>query len=461
MELFVDRNEEIADLAEEYKKTGASFVIVYGRRRLGKTTLLQKFIEDKCSLYFLATEETEEGNRNAFKQVAAEWMGNSILKNAAVENWQVVFEAIAAFQPQTKKCVVIDEFQYLGAVNPAFPSVLQKIWDVTLKDANIMLILCGSLISMMYSQTLSYTSPLYGRRTGQFRIRQIPFRYYGQFFPSFDRKRLVEFYALTGGVPRYIEIFQKSSSVFPAVKKHVLSRTGFLYDEPSYLLQKEVSAVGSYFSIIKTIAAGNRKLSDIASKLGVKQTSLTKYLATLISLDIVEREVPVTEEYPEKSRLGLYKIKDNFLLFWFRFVYPNLSYIEGGTPRIAEEKVRRNFIDSHVSFVYEDICRAEIAGGKKLPWKFTCNKTGRWWNKHTEIDILALDSEGCNAVFGECKYRKGKTGVSVLQDLEEKAQQVDWMREARHNHFVLFSIGGFTDGLRALAKKRRDVFLSE
>ena len=165
-----------------------------------------------------------------------------------------------------------------------------------------MVILCGSLITMMESQTLSYSSPLYGRRTAQIKLRQIPFRYYSDFFPGHSRRELVERYSVTGGVPKYIELFEDQEDILKAIEENVLNPSGFLYEEPAFLLQHEVSDIGNYFSIIKTIAADNHRASKIASALEIPQTSLPKYLKTLIDLDILEREVPVTEPNPEKSK---------------------------------------------------------------------------------------------------------------------------------------------------------------
>ena len=192
-----------------------------------------------------------------------------------------------------KPVIVMDEFQYIGKSNPAFPSIFQRIWEEILKTRSVMVILCGSLISMMESQTLAYSSPLYGRRTAQIRLTQIPFSYYHDFFPNKSRRELIDFYAITGGVPKYIELFSETEDIYSAIQKNVLNRSGYLYDEPHFLLQQEVSEVGSYFSIIRAIAMGNSKLSAIASVLEVPATSLTKYLKTLIDLDILEREVPI------------------------------------------------------------------------------------------------------------------------------------------------------------------------
>lgn len=462
MDEFVDRHEELAFLEKEYEREGASLVILYGRRRVGKTALTNKFIKNKQAVYFLATEENETQNRAAFKDIVAEQTGNELLGKASVDSWDAIFKVWVeegSFVGE-KKLMILDEFQYLGKANRAFPSIFQRIWDLILKEKNVMVILCGSLISMMESQTLMYSSPLYGRRTGQIRLKQIAFCHYHDFFPDKNERELIEYYAVTGGVPKYIELFYGSSDIYAAIESNILSRTGFLYDEPNFLLQREVSEVGSYFSIIKTIAAGHQKLAKIATVLELKQTGLTKYLKTLIDLDILKREVPVTEDYPENSKKGLYRIKDNFMLFWFRFIFPNLSYIESGNAALVMRKIHANFVDGHVAYVYEDICLEKMwelnAGGT---WDFHFDKAGRWWNGNTEIDIVALDREGDHIIFGECKYRTDKVGVDVLRALEQKKGQVDWRRDIRDEYFILFSVSGFSDELNRLAKTREDLTL--
>jgi len=363
---------------------------------------------------------------------------------------------------EDKKLLIIDEFQYLGRSNPAFPSIFQRIWDTLLKDSKIMVILCGSLISMMESQTLSYNSPLYGRRTGQIKLQQIPFRHYNEFFSQKSRKELIEYYSITGGVPKYIELFYDSKDIYSAIEQNVIRKASFLYDEPNFLLQREVSEIGSYFSVIKTIAAGNQKLGKISTALELKQTGLTKYLKTLIDLDILEREVPVTEENPEKSKRGLYKIKDNFLLFWFQFLYPNLSYIESGNEELAMKKIHQNLVDRHISFVYQDVCIEEMWQlSAKNQWGFNYDKVGRWWNNNTEIDIVAIDRTGNDIIFGECKYRENKVGIDILRTLEEKAKSVEWNQKTRRQWYVLFSINGFTDDLKYLAETKKDILLCQ
>ncbi|MCD8096478.1 MAG: ATP-binding protein [Lachnospiraceae bacterium] len=460
MERFIDREPEMKTLQSEYTRKGSSLVVLYGRRRVGKTTLISEFIKDKNALFFLASEESEVQNRNAFKEKVAEFTDSDLLRSADVKSWDALFRAIIETSFDGKPVIVLDEFQYLGKANHAFPSIFQRIWEELLKNQEVMVILCGSLISMMESQTLAYNSPLYGRRTAQIRLKQIPFRCYHEFFPGKSRKDLIEMYAVTGGVPKYIESFSESKDIFSAIEKCVLNRSGYLYDEPHFLLQQEVGEVGSYFSIIKAIAAGNTKLSSISSVLEIKATSLTKYLKTLIDLDILEREVPVTEEHPEKSKKGLYKIKDNYLRFWFAFVYPDMSFIESGQSHIVMNKIRKSLVRNHTAFVYEDVCRERMwdLNGEGT-WPFYFSKLGRYWDSRNEIDIVALDPEGHNIIFGECKYWQEPVSVSVLHNLEEKAKTVSWQQNGRKDWYVLFGAAGFTDDLTELARSRDDVLL--
>ena len=462
MKQFVDRELEMETLQNEYERDGSALVVLYGRRRVGKTTLISEFIKDKKALFFLASEEAEVQNRNAFKEKVAEFIDSDLLRSADIRSWDVLFNAIMDTPFESKPVIVLDEFQYLGKANPAFPSIFQRIWEEILKDKSVMVILCGSLISMMESQTLAYGSPLYGRRTAQIRLKQIPFGYYHEFFPDKSRRELIEMYAVTGGVPKYIELFSESKDIYSAIQKCVLNRSGYLYDEPHFLLQQEVSEVGSYFSIIKAIAAGNSKLSAISSILEIKSTSLTKYLKTLIDLDILEREVPITEENPEKSKKGLYKIKDNYLRFWFAFVYPNMSFIESGHSRIVMNKIKNSLVKNHIAFVYEDVCKERMWDlNAEGAWPFNFTKIGRYWDSKDEIDIVALDPEGKNLILGECKYWAEPVGVSVLRDLEAKTDSVAWERDNRKVWYVLFSASGFTDELKALADSREDLLLCD
>ncbi|MDO5562669.1 MAG: ATP-binding protein [Synergistaceae bacterium] len=457
---FIDRDNEMAALEKEYQRTSASFVVIYGRRRVGKTTLIREFIKDRKALYFLATEENEAQNIASFRKLVADFTGSSLLRSVEVGEWEPIFETIASTSSDERVVIVIDEFQYLGSANPAFPSIMQKVWDTMLRDKNIMLIICGSLISMMEAQALNYSSPLYGRRTSQIKLGPIPFSYYKDFFPHKDSRELLDFYSVTGGVPKYIEIFEDKRDIFSAIKDNILDRSSFLYDEAYFLLQREVSEVGSYFSILKTIAAGNEKLSKISTVLELKQSGLTRYLKTLSDLDIIEREVPITEDKPEKSKRGLYRIKDNYLRFWFRFIYPNSGYIESGDVEYVMSKIKESFVSAHAAYVYEDVCIErlwQLSADGVMPFRF--NKAGRWWDGRDEIDIAAYDSAGQDIVFCECKYTSERVGTKTLEALEGKAKRVDWKNDSRRERFALFSVSGFTTELTRIAEARKDLIL--
>lgn len=462
MNKFVDRKNELKFLNEEYEKKGSSLVILYGRRRVGKTALIKEFGKNKDMIYFLATEESEIQNRNALKKIIAENIKNDLLDYITVDNWEILFKAITDTESKNKKIIVIDEFQYLGKINSSFPSIFQKIWDENLKDKNIMVILCGSLINMMETQVLNYNSPLYGRRTGQIKLKQILFKNYKEFFDKkITEKELIEKYAVTGGIPKYIESFKENINIYEEIKQNIINKQSYLYEEPMFLLQNEVLEVGNYFSIIKSIAAGNRKLGNIATSLSVSPTNLSKYLQTLINLDILEREVPVTEENSEKSKKGQYKIKDNFIAFWFKFIYPNKSYLEMDQESIVINKIKTNFIDNDVAFVYEDICREKIwelmAEGKI---NASLDKIGRWWNGNQEIDIVGIDSTGNDIIFGECKYYTNKVMESkIFFELKEKAKLVKWKNSSRNEKYILFSITGYSKELKELEKSRDDLIL--
>ena len=285
----------------------------------------------------------------------------------------------------------------------------------------------------------------------------IPFAYYQEFMPDRTGEERILRYAVTGGVPKYIELFDDALDIYEAISKHILDRSAFLYAEPEFLLSKEVAEVGSYFSILKTIAAGASKLSEIASRLEVRQSSLTRYLKTLAELDLVEREVPITDENAEKSKSGQYRIKDYFIRFWFQFVYPYRNLLETGREEYVMKRIREHLIDNHVSYVYEAICREKL-------WDYngafaTFNRVGRWWNKNTEIDMVAYEQAGTDMVFGECKYSTAPKGTELLVTLQEKAKAVPWNKENRNEYYILFSHGGFTDELKQKAAEDPRIML--
>lgn len=462
---FLGREKEILDLEKEYARDGG-FVVIYGRRRIGKTTLIKQFIKSKTAFYFLATKEVESQSMKRFAGVIARTTGNSVLQKAAFSDWLDLFQAVADYKPNEKKVLVIDEFPYLVKVNDSFPSILQNAWDEILKDSNVMLILCGSLISMMKKHALSYESPLYGRRTAQMRIAPLPFTtVYENQKLSFEEA--AEQYSITGGVPKYMEFFSDGQPLYEQIKENVLSKNGFLYEEPNFLLTDEVQVPTNYFSIIKVIADGNHKLGTIAGILGLETSALTPYLKTLSELGFIEKQVPVTEKNAEKTRKGLYFISDNFLRFWFRYVYPYKGELELDNTQISLDELDKDFKEKFVAFAYEDICKeifARLCSDKAID--FTPSKIGSYWlndkSGNTQIDVMAVDTVNKRLFAGECKYHNQPIDADVYFELVKKVDNSAEIKSAFKGYTVIygvFSKSGFTGRMTDISNSNPNLFL--
>ena len=462
---FLGREKEILDLEKEYARDGG-FVVIYGRRRIGKTTLIKQFIKSKTAFYFLATKEVESQSMKRFAGVIARTTGNSVLQKAAFSDWLDLFQAVADYKPNEKKVLVIDEFPYLVKVNDSFPSILQNAWDEILKDSNVMLILCGSLISMMKKHALSYESPLYGRRTAQMRIAPLPFTtVYENQKLSFEEA--AEQYSITGGVPKYMEFFSDGQPLYEQIKENVLSKNGFLYEEPNFLLTDEVQVPTNYFSIIKVIADGNHKLGTIAGILGLETSALTPYLKTLSELGFIEKQVPVTEKNAEKTRKGLYFISDNFLRFWFRYVYPYKGELEIDNMQISLDELDKDFKEKFVAFAYKDICKeifARLCSDKAID--FTPSKIGSYWlndkSGNTQIDVMAVDTVNKRLFAGECKYHNQPIDADVYFELVKKVDNSAEIKSAFKGYTVIygvFSKSGFTSRMTDISNSNPNLFL--
>jgi AAA+ ATPase superfamily predicted ATPase len=441
---FYDREHELEALEKEFLRSGSSFVVVYGRRRVGKTTLIQRFVEGKRAVYFLADTQPERVQVGRFAEICAGVLGDETLGDLTMETWDQVFRYLAGTMDRSSKTViVIDEFQYLARVNNAVPSIFQRLWDEFLKPLPVMVILSGSLISMMYRHTLSYDSPLYGRRTAQMRLKPLRFRDFSLFFPDVGALERMELYAIVSGVPKYIELFAGNGSLMERISENVLDPNGFLYQEPMFILNEELTETTTYFSIMAAISAGEHKVGNIAKKLHIPTNHLTSFLQKLIELDLLERQVPVTEENPAKSKKGLYFIKDHFFRFWFRYVFPYRSYLEIGNREAVEQKIRDS-LHEFVSLPFEAVMREYLLDHPP----FDLTRIGRWWSKSEEIDIVAIGDSGI--LFGECKWSSRPIGTNILDNLKRKATLVPHANQTQY--FALCSKSGFSDDIHTLAQ---------
>ena len=388
-----------------------------------------------------------------------------MLSKVTFTDWLDLFQVVADDHPDEKKVLVIDEFPYLVKTNPDFPSILQNAWDEVLKDHNVMLVLCGSLISMMKKHALAYDSPLYGRRTAQIRLMPLQFTdVYAAQNLSFEQA--VEQYAITGGVPKYMEFFQTDEPLVEQIRRVVLSKNGFLYEEPDFLLNEEVQTPINYFSVLKAISDGNHKLSKIGMTMEQDTSAITPYLKTLIDLGFVIKNVPITEKNPERSRKSLYYVSDNFIRFWFRYVYPFKGELELDNQQIVLDEMGKDFKQKFVAFAYESICRnifAELC--RKGQIDFEPSRIGSYWcndnEGDTEIDVAAVDNQHKRLFLGECKYHAKPVDVAVYSALQEKGQSKELTAAFKGYEIVygLFSKSGFTDRLVEMAAENSNLIL--
>ena len=440
MSVFINRTRELSLLKERFDSNRAEFVVIYGRRRIGKSELIDQFIQNN-GIRLLAREGSKTLQLRIFVQKLGDYFDDDLLKKTEFTGWDGFFEYLS-IKADERIIIAIDEFPYLVKEDPALPSILQDYWDNKLKNTNIFLILCGSSISMMESMVMGHSSPLYGRRTGQFLLKQIRFMHILDYIKDF--KKAVEFYSVFGGVPGYIAEVNPEKDIFANMADKILREDSFLYRDVEFVLRQELTEPRYYFSILLSISKGNHKIGLITNDTGLSISIVNKYLSVLNDLQLVHRIVPVTESY--KSRKGLYFLTDNLFDFWFRFVYPNIEEIEKGKGVEVVETIKPQFnryVGKHFEVISQEIL--EIFNDKGiLPFRFT--KIGKWWHKEQEIDIVALNEGTKEVMFCECKWSDNVNAHALLKDLQEKAKLVPY--KGVKEYYVLFA--------RSFKKKIKD-----
>ena len=455
---FFNREQELQFLEHKYRENGAQLIVVYGKRRVGKTELTKQFFRDKPHLYFLADKLPESVQLADLARKTGEHFRDAFLADRSFGRWEQFFAYLKEKTAAQRLVVAIDEFPYLTESNAAVPSLFQKGWDEYLKESRIFLILLGSRISMMESQVLGQKAPLYGRRTGQMNVQPFSFKELLAMLPQARFEERLAYWAVLGGIPLYLTKFDPQNSFFENVRRFILTKGELLYDEVEFILREELKEPRNYFSILRAIALGKRKMSEIVNETGLAKNILTKYLAVLRDLRIAGKEIPVTEIHPEKSKQGLYSIADNFFKFWFRFVFLNRSLLEEGQTALVLKKIQADF--SHfLAAAYEeilpDILKRALQDKQSA---FYFPHAGRWWQANQEIDLVAMNPEEKTILFGEAKWTTKPVGINIYEDLAAKSELVEWQRKGRKAYFALFSKSGFTPAMMKLAKER-DVFL--
>lgn len=457
MEKFYCREEELRKLNKRYHAGDFECIIIYGRRRVGKTTLINEFCKDKPTIFFSALNTTEIENLESLSKSIMNYERPDMDVTPEFKTYDAALDELTALATHERIVFVIDEYPYLAKAKPSISAMLQHIIDHKWNNSKMFLILCGSSMSFMENQVLGQESPLYGRRTGQFKIAPLDYKESAVFHPNLSNEDNALIYGITGGVPHYINKLGVKESVDEALLDNLFDRSSYLYEEPANLLKQELREPAIYNAIITAIAQGASRINDIALKTGQENSVVSKYLGTLIDLGIVKKETPVTEKIGKKT---IYELADNFFRFWYRFVPANMSAIDSGRiQKSYANSIKKNLPD-YMGLTFEHMCRDYLLYYEKdLPIEL--NQVGQWWGtdnknkKQVQIDIVGTPVEGDEYIIGSCKYRNEKIGLDELELIREYAQVFG---KGKKYYYYIFSKGGFTEGL-IQAKNRGEVRL--
>ncbi len=454
--MFINRNKELNLLEQHYQSDQAELFVLYGRRRVGKTELLRAFCVGKPHIFFIATLSSDSEQLATFSQQIYAFNHTEVAAGFTFPSWEAAFRALVDIPMQPRPIIVLDEFTYLVSGNKAIPSILQKVWDETLKNSNLMLVLCGSYIGMMETKVLGYQAPLYGRRTASSLLRPMGLTSSALFFPNYSPEEKFLAWAILGGMPYYLLTFQDNKSIPANIHQHILDeQSGTLFNEPRLLLMEELREPRNYFSVLRAIAQGNTRMNEIAQSAGIGDvTTVVRYLDILQQMRLITRRVPATETRPEKSKKGIYQIDDHFLRFWFRYVHPNQSGLDLGlADAILQQRILPD-LDHFVATAFEEAAihfTGQLAHTGNL--SFLPEQIGGWWSRNAEIDVLAVNLNEKVALLGECKWNLHPVGIGVLNELKQKARVLKKEHDIQEVQFMLFARRGFTPEFQEIANR--------
>lgn len=444
--MFYCREEELRAMNKRYKKGRFECVVIYGRRRVGKTALINEFCKGKPTVYFSALNASSQENLEALSKAIYTCQNPDSTSTPTYRSYEDALEAITEMAMEKRLVFVIDEYPYLAKAEKSISSRLQHIIDHSWQDSRIYLILCGSSMSFMEYQVLGYESPLYGRRTAQFKIQALTYREITEFHPELKVADQALLYGVSGGIPHYINKLDVESNLDEALLENLFSTSSYLFEEPENLLKQELREPAIYNSVISAIAAGASRSNEISTKVGVESGVCAKYLKVLLDLGILKKETPITEKSGKKT---IYAIDDNFFRFWYRFVPRNMSVISAGRMRLIYEQAVKRFYPDYMGLVFEKMCQEYLLRyAKDLP--ILLSNVGQWWGtdsktrKEVQIDIVGAPVDGNEYLIGSCKYRNEKIGIEELELLRRYAAV---FRQNGIFHYFIFSKGGFTQAL--------------
>ena len=441
---FKGREWELSELNEAYNDDSFQMPVIYGRRRVGKTSLIEEFCKDKRTIFFPA----EKANIHDNLKILTDAVNVAFKEDTPIHPFERFSDALNFISSKGEHFVfVIDEYPYLAKADPSVSSALQNAVDHNLRHKNIMIILCGSSMSFMEEQVLGYESPLFGRRTQQYLI--LPFDYHesGKWFPDYSNEDKALMYSVTGGIPAYLAKMDPSVKAEKNIERMFFKKNSYLFEEPSNLIKQELREPAVYNSILAAIADGNSKLNDISNRMKETSGKCSLYLSRLINLGIVSKETPINEESTKRT---VYRIKDGMFRFWFRYVRENLTEIHIRRSEGLYEEAVAPTISQFMGMTFEDMCREYILrNSEKI--RFRIGKIGKWWGPdpstrtQEEIDLIAVSPKEDRWMFCECKYTSEKIGTDVFEDLVRRSELVT---DVRDRTFCLFSKSGFTERLK-------------
>lgn len=454
--MFIGRERELKALNNMYLSNKFEFVVIYGRRRVGKTALINEFIREKNFIYFMGVESNAKQNLENFSRSIMEY-NTGISADTSFASFQAALEYVFQLAEKERILLAIDEYPYVARSSKSLASTLQLLIDKYKDNSKLMLILCGSSMSYMEDQVLAYKAPLYGRRTAQMKLLPFNFEETCHYLSGMTGEDKALMYGVVGGTPQYLLQISDKLSVEENIKNTYLNSTSFLFEEPVNLLKQEVREPAIYTAIITAIATGYSRMSEISGKVGEDTNVCATYIKNLISLGIIQRETPYGEK---ESRKSVYSISDNMFRFWYRFVLANNSIIARGATELAYKRIEPYFTD-YMGKVFEDICMQylwkQLLTGNS-PVEFT--SLGRWWGNNpitrsqTEIDIMGEQDKN-TALFGECKWTNEKVDLGVLETLFQRSKLFSYQKV----YLYLFSKSGFTKGCIEKAKEIGNVTL--
>ena len=464
--MFIGRERELTALKEWYDKDGIGMMVIYGRRRIGKSTLITEFAKGKRTIFYTATKIGKNRNLELFsKQVVDLLMpGLGEVRFPATE---AVFDFIDKNMGSEKIVLVIDELPYWAERDEALLSVLQKYMDTVWNDKNLKIILCGSALSFMEKKVLSEKSPLFGRRDSQMKLDAFDYLDSAKFVPDYSNEDKAICYGITGGIAKYLSMIDPAKSMDENIIRLFFRTDGYLYDETRNLLTQEFSDIAIVNNIVEQIASGENTLNTIAGKIGEKESTILYSLDKLISVGLVEKKRCITEEKNKKKTQ--YVLKDFMFKFWYEFIPKATSVIEMGQGELYYQKVVKPALHSFMGAVFEEMCRYyTLKQGIMGEYGCFITSVGTWWGvenvtdqngnfraQSADIDVVALSETDKKAVVGECKFKNEKIDKGIYDTLIRRGKVIP--AKYKISKYIFFSLSGYTEWFESLSEE--DVLL--